>query len=131
MLFRYLGGCFFIISFLFISCNKTELLDDSFHATDNFNRSIKFTVKHVYNFTPIMDSVVAGAVIDIYDNLEDLQLDYYPDATRITDSLGECEISGLDQDKFYIRATHPSFANIVDSVSTPENTTSFVEIIFY
>ncbi|MFI5172452.1 MAG: hypothetical protein ACHQFW_08680 [Chitinophagales bacterium] len=123
--------CSLACAFLIVSCNNEPLPNENFNATENFNRTIKFDVIHVYNLSPVTDSAVSGATINIYSNYEDLLLDYYPNASRITDSLGKCEIQGLDKDKYYIRATHPAFSNLVDSVATPANTTSFVEMIFY
>ncbi len=124
---------FIIITFftVFTACKKEEIPDDNFHASENFNRTIKFEVYHVYDFSPITDSAVAGAIVSVYSNYEDFVTEYYPDATRTTDSLGKCEIGGLDKDLYYIRASYPDFANALDSVSTPANTTSFVEMLFY
>lgn len=107
------------------------MVDDDLHGSENFNRTIKFDVIHVYSVSPVMDSVVALATVDIYYDYYDFSNEAYPAATRITDSTGHCEISGLDKGFYYIRAKHPSFADIIDSVSTPANTTSFVEMIFY
>ncbi len=123
---------FSVFIFLFIvSCNKEEIPDDNFNASQNFNRTIRFEVYHVYDFSPISDSAVGGAIVTIYENYEDFLTEYYPDATRTTDSSGKCEIGGLDKDKYYIRCVHPAFSNIIDSVTTPSNTTSFVEMLFY
>ena len=119
----------FVITF-FLSCEKKNPMDD-LNATENFNRTIKFNVTNVYDLSPITDSVVPGATINIYDNYFDFISEAYPSASRVTDSLGECTISGLDQDYYYIRAKHPFFPDITDSVSTPAYSTSFVELIFY
>ncbi len=117
--------------FIFASCDKNETVDDDLHGSENFNRTIKFDVIHVYSVSPEMDSVVALATVDIYYDYYDFLNEAYPAASRLTDSTGHCEINALDKDFYYIRAKHPSFADIIDSVSTPANTTSFVEMIFY
>ena len=116
--------------FIFASCDK-NVVDDDLHGSENFNRTIKFDVIHVYSVSPILDSVVALATVDIYYDYYDFLNESYPAASRITDSTGHCEISGLDKDFYYVRASHPAFADVKDSVSTPANTTSFVEMIFY
>lgn len=130
-----MNSLFKIFSFLaivfIVSCNKEEIPEDNFNASENFNRTIKFEVYHVYDFSPVSDSAVGGAIITVYENYEDFLTEYYPDAIRTTDSLGKCEIGGLDKDKYYIRCKHPAFSNVIDSVTTPENTTSFVEMLFY
>lgn len=116
--------------FIIASCDK-NVVDDDLHGSENFNRTIKFDVIHVYSVSPVLDSVVALATVDIYYDYYDFLNEAYPAASRLTDSTGHCEINGLDKDFYYIRAKHPSFADIKDSVSTPANTTSFVEMIFY
>lgn len=123
----------FIIAtiFIFASCDKNGVVDDDLHGSENFNRTIKFDVIHVYSVSPVLDSVVALAKVDIYYDYYDFLNEAYPAASRLTDSTGHCEINGLDKDFYYIRAKHPAFADIKDSVSTPANTTSFVEMIFY
>lgn len=100
------------------------------NGSENLNRSIKFDVYHVYDFSPISDSLVSDASIKIYAVYEDLVLDYYPDASRITDSLAHAEINGLGEDYYYIKCTHPNLGTLIDSVSTPNGTISFVELFF-
>jgi hypothetical protein len=112
------------------SCSENTLPDDNFNASENFNRSIIFDVYRVYSISPLLDSTVRDVTIDIFYSYEDLMLDYYPDASRITDSLGHAEINGLDKDYYYIRASHPALGNLVDSVNTPAYTTSFVYLYY-
>lgn len=112
------------------ACNDEPVDDPTFNGSDNLNRTIKFDVYHVYDFTPISDSLVPEASIKIYSVYEDLVLDYYPDASRTTDSLGHAEINGLSEDYYYIKCTHPGLGTVIDSVSTPYGTTSFVELYF-
>ncbi len=116
---------------MIFSCDKEKLPDENLNGSENFNRTIKFDVIHVYSFSPILDSVIENASIKIYSDYYDFLNEAYPDASRETDSTGYCEINGLDKDFYYIRASHPSFADVIDSVSTPANTISFVEMIFY
>jgi len=116
---------------VFQGCRETPLPDDKLNGTENLNRTIIFDVFHVYDFSPISDSTVRGAAISIYASFEDLQLDYYPDAFRYSDSSGHAEINGLGEDYYYIKCTHPVLGTVLDSVSTPYGTTSFVELFFY
>lgn len=120
-----------IFSAVIFSCNKENLPDEDLNGSENFNRTIKFDVIHVYSFSPLQDSVIEDATINIYSDYYDFLNGAYPDATRQTDSTGFCEISGLDKNFYYIRAIHPAFVDVIDSVSTPANTISFVEMIFY
>lgn len=118
-------------SIYFVACNEDEIVYPTLHGSENLNRTIQFDVYHVYDFSPITDSTVQDAYIAIYEHFEDLMLDYYPDASRTTDSAGHAEINGLGADYYYIKCTHPSLGTVIDSVSTPSNTTSFVELLFY
>lgn len=115
----------------FQACNNDEPASDNFHGLDNFNRTIRFTVKNVYSLSPVMDSLVPDAQISIYSDYYDFLAGNYPDASRITDSAGYAEINGLDKDFYYIRATHPDLGEIIDSISTPDGTISFEELLFY
>ena len=113
-----------------VSCEEEPIYED-LNGSENLNRTIKFDVSHVYDTSPYSDSTVAGATIKIYAQFEDLLTDYYPDASRITDSLGHAEINGLDEDMYYIKCTHPTLGELIDSVTTPAYTTSFVELIYF
>jgi hypothetical protein len=122
--------CLAVLSILITSCEKEVIVDDNFNASENYNRTIKFDVYNLYSVSPILDSTVRDVTIDIFGTYYELIYDYYPDATRITDSLGQAEINGLEKDYYYIRASHPVLGNIIDSVSTPANTISFVELYY-
>lgn len=115
---------------LLSACEETKVPDNQFNATENFNRSIVFDVYDFYSISPLLDSTVRDVYIAIYHNYEELQYDFYPDASRITDSVGHAEINGLDEDYYYILAKHPTLGNIIDSVSTPANTISFVTLYY-
>lgn len=117
------------ICITFTACEEDPVYED-LNGSENLNRTIKFDVYHVYDTSPYTDSTVAEATIKIYANYEDLMLDYYPDASRVTDSVGHAEINGLDKDIYYIRCTHPTLGDLIDSVTTPAYTTSFVELIY-
>lgn len=127
-LFIYL---LFLFGIALAACNTEEPVYEDLNGFENLNRTIKFDVYHVYDLSPVADSSVSGASIKIYAAYEDLLLDYYPDASRITDSLGYAEINGLGEDYYYIKCTHPELGEVIDSVSTPSNTISFVELYFY
>jgi len=116
---------------LLSACSQEEVPQEDLNGFANLNRSIIFDVYHVYDFSPVQDSTVRDATISIYAVYEDLLLDYYPDASRVTDSVGHAEINGLGEDHYYIKCTHPELGTVIDSVSTPSNTTSFVELYFY
>lgn len=123
--------CVFFSLLLQESCGKDKMQQESLHALDNFNRTIRFNVKHVYQVSPEMDSALEGAAVKIYSDYTDFRLAGTPDASRETDSTGYCEIAGLDKDKYYIRASYPGFDDVTDSVSTPDGTISFVALFFY
>lgn len=116
---------------LLVACEKEEPPQEHLNGFANLNRTIIFDVYHVYDFSPIQDTTVRDAIIKVYAVYEDLLLDYYPDASRMTDSAGHAEINGLGEDYYYIKCTHPALGTVIDSVSTPFNTTSFVELYFY
>ena len=122
--------CLAVLSILFTSCEKEVIVDDNFNASENYNRTIIFDVYNLYSVSPILDSTVRDVTIDIFATYYELIYDYYPDASRITDSLGHAEINGLEKDFYYIRASHPTLGNRIDSVSTPANTISFVEMYY-
>lgn len=115
---------------LLTACEETKVPDNNFNATENFNRTIVFDVYDLYSISPLLDSTVRDVAITIYHNYEELQYNFYPDASRITDSIGHAEINGLDEDYYYILAKHPTLGNIIDSVSTPANTISFVTLYY-
>lgn len=119
-----IAGC------LLHACADEPIDYPTLNGSDNLNRTIKFDVYHVYDYTPVSDSLVPEASIKIYSVYEDLLLDYYPDASRLTDSLGHAEINGLGADYYYIKCTHPALGTVIDSVSTPYGTISFVELFF-
>ncbi len=122
--------CLIALCILCSSCKKEVIIDDNFNASENYNRNIIFDVYNLYSVSPILDSTVRDVTIDIFATYYELIYDYYPDASRITDSLGHAEINGLEKDFYYIRASHPTLGNRIDSVSTPANTISFVEIYY-
>lgn len=113
---------------LLYSCAQDPVVDEDLHGSEQFNRTIRFEVKHVYSISPLLDSAVQDVLIEIYDNAFDFINFGYPAATRTTDSAGYAEINGLNADYYYIRATHLSFPTETDSVSTPSGSISFVEM---
>jgi len=123
-------SCLTVFGILCTSCEKEVIVTDNFNASENYNRTIIIDIYNLYSVSPILDSTVRDVTIDIFATFYELVYDYYPDATRISDSLGHAEINGLDKDYYYIRASHPTLGNIIDSVSTPANTISFVEMYY-
>lgn len=130
MIKGYIYGFVFLFA-LMMSCKEDEIIYEDLNGFENLNRTIIFDVYHVYDFSPVSDSTVRDATIAIYASYEDLLLDFYPDASRVTDSVGHAEINGLGADYYYIKCTHTELGTVIDSVSTPSGTTSFVELLFY
>ncbi len=124
---------FFLISILLtivLSCDKSKS-GEPFNSSINNNRTIKIEVKHLYNDSLLLDSLVENAIIKIYDNRDDFIYDVFPEATTVTDSSGLASFEYRTQNYYWIRAQHDSLGTIIDSVSTPPNTISFVYLKFY
>lgn len=125
---------FFIysISFLlFISCNDETIPEKDFDAADDFNRTIKVNTYHVFNVSVPLDSILPDVQVEIYSNRENFVERINPDATRTTDSAGYCIFENRNKEYYWIIAEDGSQGIIKDSVSTPANTISYVELLFY
>jgi hypothetical protein len=114
-----------------LSCKQTDPPDENFNAADSFNRTIEVNTFHVYNILTPADSLLPGVQVEIYSNRQNFQERIYADATRVTDSVGYCVFENRNKEYYWIIAEHAAFGLITDSVSTPENTTSFVPLLFY
>ena len=78
-----------------------------------------------------MDSAVAGAKVDVYENKDDRDNVSPPNFSKTTGSNGMAEFDNLDKSYYYLRITQPqTHAVMKDETNTPDGTISQVEIIF-
>ncbi|MBC8047491.1 MAG: hypothetical protein H7Y00_11900 [Fimbriimonadaceae bacterium] len=122
---------YILISVLFFSCNDEEIQDDNFNAADDFNRTIEINSYHVYDVPNALDSILPEVQVEIYSVRENFIDRINADAIRTTDSTGLCIFENRNKDYYWIVAEDDAFGIITDSVSTPANTISFVELLFY
>ena len=110
-----------LLAGIFSSCSKNDS-DDI--ITHQYKATIRVTVSQV-------DSVLAGAKVDVYENKEDRDNVVQPDYSRTTGLNGIAEFDNLDKSYYYLRVTNPkNQAVIKDETHTPDGTISFVDIIF-
>lgn len=102
--------------------------DNTFNASENKNRTILAEVRHIYDFPNGLDSMVAGATVLLYSDRDVFVTAGIAEKYRTTDSTGKVIIEFLDQSYYWIRTVHPDLGEVLDSVSTPEYTSSFVFI---
>lgn len=125
---------FFIYSIsllLVVSCNEETKPEENLDAADDFNRTIKVNTFHVYNVSVPLDSILPDVQVEIYSNRENFVDRINPDATRTTDSTGYCVFENRNKEYYWIIAEDNLQGIITDSVSTPANTISYVELLFY
>jgi hypothetical protein len=123
--------CYIFISFYCFSCTEEHLPDENFHAADEYNRSIKVNTYHIYNSSFKLDSILPGVQVEIYSLRENFIDRINADAIRTTDSAGYCIFENRNKEYYWIIAEDVLLGIIKDSVSTPANTISFVELLFY
>lgn len=112
-------------------CDKEEIVENNnFNAADNYNRSVHVEVSHIYDLANGLDSMVNNASVLLFED-RDVFITYgYADNYRITDSTGIVNFELLDKEYYWVRIIHPDLGELIDSVSTPPNTNSFLFIDF-
>ncbi|MFN0274108.1 MAG: hypothetical protein ACKVPJ_00055 [Chitinophagales bacterium] len=113
------------------SCEKGTQQDENLNASEEFNRNIEVNTFHVYNVINAIDSLLPTVQVEIYSNRQNFIDRIYADAIRTTDSTGSCIFENRNKEYYWLIAEHFSFGIVLDSVSTPPNTTSFVPLLFY
>lgn len=117
--------------FAFIACHKEDTPDESLHGADAYNRTIRINTLHVYDVSIPADSILPDVTVEIYSKRQYFEEAINADAIRTTDSTGFTEFLNRNADYYWIIARHDELGIITDSVSTPANTISLVELLFY
>ena len=119
-------SCIILLTGIFSSCSKNDSTDI---ITHHYNATIRVTVLQDNN--SFMDSAVAGAKVDVYENKDDRDNVFQPDYSKTTGVNGMAEFTNLDTSYYYLRVTNPQTGDVIkDETSTPDGTISEVEIIF-
>lgn len=112
-----------------MSCaDEPPVADQSFNASQEFNRNVKVELRHYYDLENGLDSLVSNATVLLFEDRDVFITNGYADKYRTTDTTGIALFEYLDKDYYYIRVVQPDLGEQTDSVSTPPNTTSFVFI---
>lgn len=120
----------FAIISMTMACQK-EPDGMPFTGPDNHNRSIKVAVHHVFDSIVFTDSLVPDTEVRLYSDRDQFITDGYYDAIQYSDSSGVALFEFRDEDYYWIRCYHPAHGFTSDSVNTPPQTISFVEIFYY
>lgn len=115
----------------FYACGDEAPKADQFDASNRYNKSIQVEVRHLYDLPSFTDSLLANATVLLYTDKDQFLYDGYPDAYRITDSTGIAFFEFLPENYYWMRILHEDLGEQVDSVSTPDNTLSFVYVTYY
>jgi hypothetical protein len=123
--------CFLLVASSFYACGDEAPKAELFNASDRYNKSIQVEVRHLYDLSSLSDSLLANATVLLYMDKDQFLYDGYPDAYRITDSTGIAFFEFLPENYYYMRILHEDLGEKRDSVSTPDNTLSFVYITYF
>jgi hypothetical protein len=120
----------FLLILLFSACKKNEETTDV--ITPKHSATIRVTVTEFYQDNGIIkDSLVAGAVVSIYENKEDRDLNLTADFIKSTGIDGKAEFTNLEKEYYYLRVKHAITQLVIDDeVCTPDKTISLVDISF-
>ena len=122
---------YLVLLLVILSACKKEEVDQNLPPVNTHSATAKVTISHLYDIPNSLDSLVPFAQVKVYETIEDLTFDENRLYDRTSDSLGFVEINGISKTKIYLKAFHTSLGNKVDSVSTPDGTISFLEIIYF
>jgi hypothetical protein len=117
-----------LIIFCTSSCEKgnVEIVKHVYNAT------LKVTVytQHINAGGQISDIPLTGATVELFETKYDRENNQNMVSSHNTDINGLAQFFNLLVGYYYIRATHPSYGQVLDETSTPDGSVSFVEIIF-
>ena len=116
------------ILLLFYSCKEAGPGPEP--PADLHNAFLRISIHHVYDSITLMDSLVPKTNVKVYESREDMIFDENRAYERTSDSMGEVNIPGVNFPFAYVRAFHPGLGIKLDSVSTPDNTVSFLEVYY-
>lgn len=115
--------------FTICSCSKPEEDDVLVHvhnATIKVNVNLQQTdLNGQFTYTPI-----SGVIVELYKSEYDRSNNQNLLFTRTTDMGGLSVFYNLEEEYYYIRASHLSYGTKLDETSTPDGTVSFVQIDF-
>lgn len=73
---------------------------------------------------------IAGAKVELYKTESDRDLSMNGVLEKASDSDGNVTFVNCTETHYYLRCSHPNYGELLDDVSTPDGTVSFVEFIY-
>jgi hypothetical protein len=73
---------------------------------------------------------VAGATVELYKTESDRDLSINEVLEKASDNDGNVTFVNCTEAHYYLRCLHPNYGELLDDVSTPDGTVSFVEFIY-
>lgn len=78
----------------------------------------------------VNEVAVAGAQVELYKTESDRDQSINLVLEHATDGTGETSFVNLQEPKYFLRCTHPNHGELLDDVSTPDGTISFLDFIY-
>ena len=114
-----------------IACKKEKPETSETSKSIPPNRHLKVTVRHIYNLNgQLNDSLLPSASVKLYLDTFSRKNDFDLVTLKSTDSLGDAKFLHLKENYYYLRVIHNSLGILDDEVSTPDKSTSFLEVRF-
>jgi hypothetical protein len=73
---------------------------------------------------------VAGATVELYKTESDRDLSINEVLEKASDTDGNVTFVNCTEAHYYLRCSHTNYGELLDDVSTPDGTVSFVEFIY-
>lgn len=109
MMKNYVYTLGFILVAAVLGCNSDPVPVSSGNGTA-LNRQLKITVRNVYDVgPPARDSLLPEAIVSLYENEQDREVDLRVRREGITDEDGLLIFDFIASDVYYLKAVHPDF----------------------
>ena len=123
---------YLLFVWVLLACSSCSKSDSGTVLTHQYNATVRVTVSEYIDVNGnLVDSLVAGAEVDLYETKEDRDLALPPDYSKTTGFDGMAEFLNLDKDYYYLRIINPHTQAVMkDETNTPDGTISFVDVTF-
>jgi hypothetical protein len=122
-----------VLVFLFFSCGKNNGIYST-EVTQTYDAALR-VVAHLKWLNPktgnLDDSLLTGVSVSIYASETSRDDNEIPVAIKTTDTSGVASFNDLTEDQYFIRASVSPYGLQQDNVTTPDRTTSWVNVDFF
>lgn len=115
-----------LLMFVALGCSKDDEDNGGEFVGPVHDATLKLTVQHVTGVGTYTS--VQNADVTLFATMSDAHGATNPIKTQNTGTTAQVTFTGVGLDKHFIRAEHPAYGFVIDSVSTPAKSTTIEEV---